>query len=167
MELTLAERMMLVNQHEILGILETDPMNKEYHQRAVRVFSNGFKGFYEEYSVEREEEIAVEILAETRNILRMFIFIKKATNRLEANSEIDPALLEFNGFDRNGSGHFAMCCFLKTVGEYNEFDLDQDCNEEFSLSSYKRMLDTYYDSDDPTILTKDDLIRISQARYTN
>jgi uncharacterized protein YfbU (UPF0304 family) len=104
--LSVIERQTLVLQHEILKRLSADKTDLDYHDKRIRVLSQGFTTEYYKEFAEISAELAPAEGALTMEILNMFTVLEAALDRLgeDALAELgDNArlLLSFEGFDYN------------------------------------------------------------------
>ncbi|MDR3710700.1 MAG: YfbU family protein [Capsulimonadaceae bacterium] len=143
MELTDAERWILMNQYKILALLESD--RKGQYERAAEVISHGWSGLYSQvtdlpYEVDRS--ISHD---EIYQILLMFSVLKESYEALEDQSGVNYALVEFKGFDGNNEIdhlNYAEFCINK-LGWFAELKRAGYNTHHSTLARYRRMVQKY------------------------
>jgi uncharacterized protein YfbU (UPF0304 family) len=170
MQLTRAERWILSNQLRILEALY--PGEAAYLRQHREAIENGYELHYS-WAVEHiygDENIMTSAeCQEVINILDMFGAIKTAYDALEDKSEIEEWTARFDGFDGNNEtkqmAYARYFCSLDG-GRFTELDRGDDFNSHTPvLDAYRRMLIEWRNSEDRYHLSKDDLVRITSARF--
>ncbi len=171
MNLSRAERWILVNQLTILEIL--DEKEKEYYKDTLEILERGYEGLYDsciQFIYPDHETFSQEKSELVFNILNMFSAIVQSLEKIEDKSGIDKNLLVFNGFDGNNETDYMSfanfyCSQYEGGGKYSEIGQGVDhFNSHFPyLETYKRMLKSWQQCDDRFDLNKDDLIQIANA----
>lgn len=170
---TFVERLILMNQHRILEIL--DPDEAEYHRERQRVFELGFQAQYVPPNID-PTEVPLSISDEVHEIVEMFSALNRAYDVLQKPSNISVREIKFNGFDGNNEGgHLAYLGFC--VDRFDGFkekihrisgEAIDGLNSHFPfLPLYRRMLEAWkqirpIDSIDE--VSVDDLVFVVEAR---
>lgn len=178
-ELSLTERWMLWNQHELLRIIRGDHVSDELlgQTRGQYVLSQGFENHYFELlPFVKGEDLPYNDGEEVIQILEMFFMITNALigagghdTAIEVPDE-DREWLIYRGFRRNAEinqYNYAMYLFKEErlfVRVFDQvpkgFDLDSWMER---LPEYRRMLTAWQQSKTKHFLTKEDLLRIADA----
>jgi uncharacterized protein len=92
-----AERLILINQHEIMAILKPD--ERDHHQQIAEAIRAGDETTYQEHLQLNETQPNLEEHAEfVLTILEIYDDLKYSASQLENQSRIDPDKLIFPGF---------------------------------------------------------------------
>jgi uncharacterized protein YfbU (UPF0304 family) len=166
MELSKTERLMLYNQYEILKALY--PEQKEDYEEAQEVLAHGYEHHYDNLAQFIDDKtMNDEDGRETIDILQMFESIQVAYDALDDKAGVNEYRATFRGFDGNHE--------TKQMA-YARFFCESD-GERFvhlrkpegfgggvhQLPVYRGMLSEFNASAKKYKLTKDDLIRITNA----
>ena len=114
LELTLKDRLILANQHEILAAICKDYHEVNHHKTASIVFKKGYEDLYEKYVdisdvfTEEESDEVITILNLYRDLINSFIKAKEKTGTEMKGEEV-----YFPGFDHNDPKEARMCDFAK------------------------------------------------------
>ncbi len=170
MKLTIAERWILSNQLQILGILDND--QKDYYKYTKEIIDSGYELLYDEsipYITDGDEILTEDQGKLVRDTLIMFEMITRALQGIDDKTGINLSQLKFAGFDGNNEGKYlAFAKFLcREYGEPRFLDIGEGFDNYNShcpvLDAYKRMLTVWENSTSKYSLTKQDLIHISEA----
>ena len=148
LKLSLADRVKLANQYEILSHL--DSANSEQHQAFVQLLKQGFDIQYGHLVRDFSDGLSDAECAEVLGILDMHSVIRAFLTT--SNSDIPPVWEEacrFRGFEETSeNGHHAFARFL--IYDINHYPGTRSEVERFGLSStvpmlprYRRMLDEW------------------------
>ena len=166
MKLSRTERWILSNQFQILEKLAP----KEGWDFAREVVERGYELHYGDVSQYVYQDVLTEEhCREVVNILAMFSHLKRAYAALpeEDKQDIEEAAVSFLGFDGNNEARQLSYTLLLVDHEGRFTDLDRldDFNSHSPvLDTYRRMLAEYERSANKYSLTKDDVVRIVNAR---
>jgi uncharacterized protein YfbU (UPF0304 family) len=167
MNLTVKDRLTLINQYEILKTV--NPKNLLEYEHKIEILKHGFEGEY--FELDREIDnttLSKQLSDEVHNILTMFHTLNLFYANIEDKSEIDKNKITFKGFSGNDEGkQWTYVLFLIKKNKYSKLlDKNQEYNSHFPmLTIYRRMLDEWNSSDSKYQLSKDDIMRIANARY--
>jgi uncharacterized protein len=166
MNLSMRERLLLCNQYEILK--NAYPNNEAEYNNKIEVLKKGFEIEYYQLFEDLDSDILnTQSCKEVKDILTMFSVLNGNFERLGNAKEIDKNKITFKGFGGNDEGkQFEYVAYLVKKGFYNDIlNEENDYNSHFPmLTSYRRMLDEWNNSDNRNQLSKDDIIRIVNAR---
>ena len=148
-QLTQIERLILVNQYEILKNQNTDDefLVKQY-ENYIKILQDGYAPLYSDIFSVVEAEEDETTFNETVEILEMFRFLKQKIKCLteEQRQEIKIDKLDFEGFDANNDDHYFVYKFL--VEDYDRFIESKlgyyNSHTQSSLMRYNRMLPVYH-----------------------
>jgi len=161
MKLSRIERWMLANQYRILEKLYPDEAKEYAHNREAIEY-----GYELEYGhiIEHiyEQGLSEEECREVKDIMAMFSSLKASYNQLEDKSGIDEGKLAFRGFSGNDETmQMAYAQYLYQSRSFRDLEHGDDFNSHFPmLSSYRKMLSEWKNSENEHALSKDDIIRI-------
>jgi len=115
---------------------------------------------------EDEDVLTVHESRAVMDVLDMFRIIGATYRDLEDKSGIDIHALRFDGFDGNNeTNQLSYTRFLRRTGRWEELLAEDALNSHSPrLEMYGRMVNAWKSSSDPFELTKDDLVRIREAR---
>jgi uncharacterized protein YfbU (UPF0304 family) len=135
--LTKSERLILLNQYEIL--IKLDPERAEEYGNFQTIVMSGYRPLYGELGI-IGDEIEETVYREVVDILDMFRFLKSSYENLADKDGIRQQDVEFKGFDGNGSqGHYGLVCFMiQDLGRWSEF-------RKYELNSHSEVLPEYRD----------------------
>ena len=169
MELSRVERWILSNQFRILEALYPD--EADYHRQNREAIERGFALHYNEaaqHVCDDEDAIPHEECGEVVAILGMFSAIKRSYDLMEDKSGIEAWTTSFSGFDgisETNQMTYARYFCGRNGGIFSELDKGDDFNSHApTLDSYRRMLSEWANSDNKPQLSKEELIRITNAR---
>ncbi len=168
MEPTEVERWILANQYSILE--KVDPKRAEDHAHAREAVENGYELEYAKYhGVVADTEVISRVDAkEVYTILSMFATLDTCYRGMEDKSGIDPSKLKFQGFDSEvEGGQWLYTQFLQNERrQYSGVSLSLDSYTTAAmLPIYRAMAKAWIVSADMNNLSKEDLIRISNAGW--
>jgi len=160
--MTIAERLILANQHRILALLDSE--QSEHHKRLATIFARGYQREYPLQEGEYVDEFHPGIAGEVYDILDMYRALHFGYAALENKNGIDPADLRFRGFDLNHEGeHWEYARFLiDEVGYWEESKgaADKLNSHSPTLDRYRRMVRRWKESADCQSLTTDEILHI-------
>lgn len=161
-KLTLAERLVLANQYEILCELRNDP----YAKRLAENLRNGYEFLYRDVleSVSPEmDKASTEFVLDT---LSMYQAIKNSWEDLGKPAEIKAVEVDFPGFDGNNEGRFyGFACALADDNRFTEQLGTRGKNSHSpKVSTYRRMLAVWKEQEDQYALTKEQIQVVLAAR---
>lgn len=169
MNLSITERMMLINQYEILSRL--NPGEVENYQESITVLSNGYELHYDNlmpFLSIGEKVVTIEESREVVDILEMFRRIKWAYDALSDKPEIEEWRMSFSGFDGNEeSKYLAYAEWYCRRGRGYFTDITEGINFDGPgprLSFYRLMVKEWKKSADPHKLTAEDIVRITSVQ---
>jgi uncharacterized protein YfbU (UPF0304 family) len=168
--LSTTERWMLHNQFEILKQINSDhpDYNKNYFDHAMEILSKGYEWYYTDlsqyiYTASFPYSNGLEII----NILDMFQSLQFDYEKLEDKSDINKSSLEFVGFGGNEeTTEMQFTRFMmEEMGDFDNLKPEPGFNSHFPmLDTYRRMLKVWNMSVDKYRLSKEEIIRIAEAR---
>ncbi len=164
MNLSIKDRLVLKNQYRILEALNPD--EKEFYERASKILEFGFELEYDMLTRNIDSDVVtIQECEEVIDILDMFDALRICYARLEDNSGIDEYQVRFLGFDGNHEAKQLLYArYLKKDGRFADLE-NIDSNSHLRvLPIYRRMLAEWNRSDNKYELSKDDIMRITNAR---
>ena len=171
MKLSRVERWMLVNQMRILEALYPDEAKSIAEHR--EALEQGYEYHYDEFAqhiYDDKDTLSVDGCKEVLHILSMHQALKRAYDKLPDKSGIEEYRVRFAGFDGNDRVEGTMMAYTRWYcdshgGRFKDLDRGDDFNSHgLMLDSYRAMLKEWEASKDTNRLTKDDIIRITNAR---
>jgi len=145
MELSKTERLMLINQFEILE--QTNPQDS-YYREGRKILESGYKVLYSEIFDRLYEEMSVEDGKFVIDALLMYRNLLDAYENLEDKGGLDKTDIKFKGFDGNEeTKHYAFTNFF--INDFNRFsEFSENRYGEFNTHSqmipkYRRMLEVW------------------------
>lgn len=169
MELSDRERLVLINQYQILANL--DPDESEYYEECIEILRWGFEGLYHELTTQlNSEPISRSITQEVYDIADMFVAIEHALKEGVGIEGVNARYLTFHGFYANTeSSHAAFASFVAKKPSTTLAHLAESTNSPNldahgpQLDAYQRMLLAWNESVDKFDLSAEDLARIAAA----
>lgn len=168
MDLSRAERWVLSNQYRILELIDEE--NAESHRHAQEILQCGYElcyGWICEHIYEEKDVLTNDQCKFVLDVMTMYDAMQHAYDRMDDKSGIDPHDVKFPGFDGNNETQYmAFARFFcegkdRFTGLRKGFD---GFNSHLpTLDMYGRMLPAWKMSQNKYDLTKDDLIRITEA----
>ena len=169
MKLTKVERWILSNQYLLLQAL--CPRDAQVYAEARDAIDHGYEREYDELSqhiLDGDEIMTVAECNEVLDILEMFRGLKFAYKNLEDKEGINESATRFAGFDGNNeSKYMAYARYFCQAdgGRYPELDRGDKFNSHIRmLDAYRRMLAQWRPCDKTRLLSKDEIMRITEAR---
>ncbi|MCH7610514.1 MAG: YfbU family protein [Chloroflexi bacterium] len=168
MELTRAERWILVNQMRILENLYPD--EAEHLATTRTILERGYELHYGEQAQDIYERTLTEQESrEVIDIMSMYERMNWAYESLEDDDKaaIDKGDIKFRGFDGNsGSGRLEYAQFYaEEMDRFKDLERPHDFNSHSSvIDMYRRMLEEWEASGNKWELTKEDIERIIAAQ---
>ncbi len=166
MELSLAERLILMNQHRMMAKLA--PEEAERHELQAEAYENGYALDYVPDNVTKDEFPEAQC-REVIDILQMFRVLTQAADRHDISDEDVKRAITFEGFDGNEEPRqygYAQY-FVVRKGRFEEFNPageHGDLNSHMPrLDKYRSMLAEWKQSQDRSRLTEEDVRRIANA----
>ena len=151
--LSMQQRLLLANQHEILARISQDDYEAGNHRRMVQVLQEGFAGEYGDLFGGLYPEMPRAECAEVWDILDMFRILgfglKKLTDEQLNELGDDAEDLVFQGFDMNDSTEARMLGYVRYLVSTDRWSEIQACLEDIGddgnshatlLPKYRRML---------------------------
>lgn len=161
-KLTPNERLILANQYEILGHLNSDPSAKRLAENLRNGYEFLYRDIIESVSPEMDQQ-SIEFVLDT---LSMYQEIKNSWNELGKPSEIKVTEVEFPGFDGNNEGR--LYGFARALAEDNRFNEQlgpQGKNSHsVKVSTYRRMLAVRKGQGDDYPMTMEQIQEVLAAR---
>lgn len=169
--LSTTERWLLHNQFEILQQLNPDhpDYSENFFKKAMEVLSQGYEWYYDDFAQYIYTRVfpyssALEIV----HILDMFHALKSSFDKLADKSGIEQSAIEFSGF--GGNDETAVMQFtrfmMESMGRFTELKPEHGLNSHVPmLDAYRKMLKVWNMSRDKYNLSKEDIIKIANARY--
>ena len=150
-ELSLKDRLYLVNQYRILQKLSENDWEKKDYENLIEILSKGYVIHYDDLFLEiYPEELSIETSRKALDILEMYrgiIFSVENLRKEGTKINISNDQIRFPGFDGNDNIEGAMMnyitFFIENLGRYNEIkalsggDYNSHCS---MLNTYDRML---------------------------
>ncbi len=148
-ELSTAERAILINQNRMLSKL--DPDNADLYEKRAEILESGYSILYSEAVGSLSDSQPVEIGDETFEILSMFRVINNTLAGItpEQRALLNIPEITFDGFDMNDrEGHYHFADFL-----INQDDRYQELSEMYlnshsgmSILKYRGLLPIYHEA---------------------
>lgn len=170
MKFTAAERLILVEQFEILSLLK--PSEAAHYHAMSEILRRGYEGLYPIVAGEvTEPPMSVHECKQVADTLEMFRVMRASYRRLEDKTGIDERELRFAGFDAVAEPRqFHLAKLLLDV-QARFADLRGDASDHDgppgNLETYRKMLATfrwYWDPrEDDVYLTRDALLDVLGA----
>jgi uncharacterized protein YfbU (UPF0304 family) len=159
MELTKAERFILLNQYRILEKL--DPGEAHACEEARQILEYGYVLEYGMLVSHLDDDMSEEECKEVREVLDMYRALKKAHRDLPVGT-VTAADAAFKGFDGNDeTNQFSYATFLiETQGKWGESKVDPINSHWPMLSRYRSMIASWKQSANKWELTAEDTVRI-------
>lgn len=158
------DRLMLINQYQILSALE--PESAKEHQLMIKKLQKGYTHRIYIFNEYISDDLPDSIDQFVFEVLEMFRAMTFAYNQLKDKQEIDKKKIYFPGFD----GNYETECLgyvqylLDDEGLYTELQRKGGYNSHHpTLERYNRMLNAWRSSRAPRELTASDIKRILAA----
>jgi uncharacterized protein YfbU (UPF0304 family) len=168
MKLSRLERWMLSNQYRILEMLDEE--NAASHRYAQEALNSGYEicyGWLCEHVYEEGEGLSEDDCRYVLDVMKMHEFLQRAYDGLDDKSGIDARDVIFHGFDGNNEtsymGFARFFCERQDAFKHLRKGSDGFNSHMPTYDIYSRMMTSWKQSKDKYNLTKDDLIRITQA----
>ena len=155
------ERLILINQYEILSALQ--PSEKR-HRQCIEALQSGYEGLYGRLMFEFiSKPIPASVSDEVQDIFDMYRALDAAYKRGIAKPE--GAHPQFDGFDGNNDQHHTLGVFLvETMGLWGELkSRPMNSHSQAELPAYLRMLEVYRSLGKPYPLSEDHVRQIVEA----
>ncbi|MEK6299699.1 MAG: YfbU family protein [Acidobacteriota bacterium] len=169
MKLSRIERWVLSNQYKILERLY--PEESSGYAEAREALERGYELNYDWpvlQVVEDDDVLIADACREIIDILQMFSVIKSSLAELDDKSGVSAFELKFGGFDGNNESKelsYARYLCRSDGGRFKDLGEDPIFNCHMpTLRTYRRMLAAWQQSTDKVSLSKEDLVRIQDAR---
>lgn len=156
MKLTTVERLLLLNQFEILKRLSSNKSDKADYELKISALSDGYDDDFDQMYAHIPEPLSPQVMEEVREILDMFRALgPKDGGRV-------PAAAHFIGFDGNDEGeYYAYATFLlEERGLWRESHRDDYNTHSPVLPKYRAMLQEWRACKDKNNPTPDEVKRI-------
>lgn len=164
MNLSIKDRLFLKNQYRILEALNPD--EKGFYEKANEILELGFELEYDALTRNIDRNVVtIQECEEVIDILDMFDALKISYAGLQDNSEIEEYQVKFLGFDGNNEAKQLLYArYLKKDDRFADLE-NVDSNSHLPvIPMYRRMLGEWNRSDNKYELSKDDIVRITNAR---
>jgi len=168
MSLSMAERVIIVNQMRILETLYPDEAKSiAYNRQAIE---SGYPLHYDDVASDlgvHEEALSFDQCIEVLDILSMFRALHFSMEKLADKAGIENWLVRFEGFDGNNeAGQLAYAeWFCLTGSRFEELHRPEGFNSHSPvLDAYRRMLEEWNRSQEKHALSRDDILRIGNAK---
>lgn len=166
-ELSKPERVILINQYEILKRL--DPGDAAYYDVRIEILSRGFKIFYDDELPWVDADMAVEESREVLDILTMYRVLDSYYRDNPGSPAEQRHLARFRGFDGNEEARqSAFASLLRQQGKFSESLSDEGGDSRVDshfpyLRSYRQMLDVWQSLENRYDLTDEQVQEIVDA----
>ncbi len=141
MELSMGDRLILVNQYEILKRLDEDQVAK--YDNAIAILKHGFKLFYPELDA-IDKEVSEDDCVLVRNTLTIYHQIEKYKTEHPDDTEIrDHVYGRFVGFDGNNEGQLISLAEFLIYSDDLYLEQRGSKAEKDGFNNHTRMHDTY------------------------
>ncbi len=188
--LSLQQRQVLEQQHEILALLHDDEYESQYHHTMAEVLREGYAGEYDRVFGAMQPEMSRSECKLLWDILDMFRVLSASIDRLPADDRAalgddNEHRLRFGGFDLNDSREGRLLGYVRHLVDTDRWTEikarlaeigDNGNSHSPRLPSYERMLAVYMPihedsargkrghSVDAWLLTVDELKQVAEAR---
>jgi uncharacterized protein YfbU (UPF0304 family) len=166
MELTRKERWMLWNQFRILEMLDHD--EGRYYAQAKTALERGYEQEFDrliEFIWSDDQKMTERESMEVVDILHMFSSLQRSYENLVDRTDIEPASIQFLGFDGNNEGKqmlFAQYFCDLEGGRFTELGDPSGFNSHIpTLERYRGMVGKWKRSSDVNHLSREDILRIT------
>lgn len=173
MELTKAERWILINQCEMLRLIKSDRWDKEDWDRCIVALKNGYQEMYDEFIPWLSDPLPHEVSALVYDILDIYGAIETYKRDHPEDTEVAEHLgASFSGFDGNNEAEYmGFTLFLiDTMGRYKEI-ADADHSDHYNshvplVPKYRNMASIWNTSEHELgVLTREQVIQVLDAPY--
>lgn len=169
MDLSKKDRIILVNQYEILKFLNPD--DAEYYDESIEILRFGYTPFYDEIASSVDDsEISQEKCDLVFNILNIYRIIESYRDAIATNDEVtNHTRSKFRGFDGNNETQYMIFAnFLFKQGKYTETSRHSNGTNKFNshmptLHIYKSMIAKWNEFGNSFELEKDQILEILEA----
>lgn len=137
-KLTPTERLILLNQYEILGKV----YNTDEYEPLQKILEFGVEGMYPHlFEHISNQTIPTEIVEETVAILNMY---RTLAHKINDSNHQDIDLIKFRGFDANNDQHyFIMDLYVNKMDRFDEHENTKfNSHGSSSMTTYRSMLKT-------------------------
>jgi excisionase family DNA binding protein len=155
--LSIYERQVLANQHEILKSLSTDEEDIKFHERYIEIYKAGYEHLYYDNWIDKDV-FTKERSQEALEILNMFLDLQNSYEQLDDKSNINPNDLIFMKFDDHGEfesynhsnenriqGYASFVRFY-CKDRFKNLKVQENCGSS-KLMDYRKMLTVYKEID--------------------
>lgn len=160
--LTYVERLILVNQYEILSQQADNKYDTEKFLRTAKQLRDGHKWLYEQIFEHIDDDLDNESAEFVVNVLSLHRALLSSYEELDDKSELREKDVIFKGFDGNNEGslmYFAEA--LSDDGRFCEVLEKSNLNSHCPMSrTYQEMLQTWEKFDKEYDLSKDQILKI-------
>jgi uncharacterized protein YfbU (UPF0304 family) len=169
--LSKTERLILINQYEILRKMDDDEWNKDYYAQTIRALEYGFGGeYWQPFERLNSESLSQEDCAHAKDILEMFWMMEPAYDRLTPKPAVAESDVRFRGFDGNNESMYcAYVDFLRKNGQFAEILSERATNSHMrTMRRYDAMLARWKELGKPladtfTAVEIEEVIKAGQA----
>lgn len=117
--LSKTERLILINQYEILRRLEEDESDLEFYSQSIKALEYGFEGEYARLMSRLHSHMSQADCSLTKDILWMFWMMEAAYDRCNPKPSVEEDEARFRGFDNNNEAMYcAYADHLRADGEF-------------------------------------------------
>ncbi|HCC79694.1 MAG: hypothetical protein A2X25_08965 [Chloroflexi bacterium GWB2_49_20] len=168
MELTKKDRLMLINQYEILKVLDND--NKKFYDELIEILKNGFEMFYSNIVEWLSEDMSHDAGQLVLDILSIYRGIETYKRNNPSDDEIANHYWGyFKGFDGNNEYAYRnFTLFLIEIQEkFTEQNIYKAKTDSFNshgitLDKYKNMIEQW-NNIEKDISTRENILSILEA----
>lgn len=171
MELSKAERWILINQCEMLRLMKSDRWQKEDWDKCITVLENGYEEWYDEFIPWLSDPLPHEVYKLVYDILDVYRSIEAYKREHPEDKEVaEHYAASFPGFDGNNEAEYMMFTrfLIETMGRYKEI-ADADHGDNYNSHSpkvpkYRNMASIWNTSEhEGGVLTRELVMRLLDA----
>ncbi len=165
MDLTKKERVLLINQYQILALL--DSSQADHYEEIIEILINGFKIFYSSISEWLSDDMSENEGSLVLDVLSLYRAIESFKRRSDNENIANHPWGYFQGFDGNNEGNymiFAKFLIIKQgkFAEQAQYLAQNDaCNSHRpTVSKYENMIEKWDEYDRNYELSEDQVLKI-------
>lgn len=170
MELTKAERWILINQCEMLRLMKSDRWQKEDWDKCISILEKGYEELYDECMPWLSDPLLHDVYKLVYDILDVYRSIGRYKSEHPEDKEVaEHYASSFRGFDGNNEGEYmGFTTFLIKMGRYKEI-ADADHGDNYNshcpmVPKYRNMASIWNTTEHELgVLTKEQVMQLLAA----